>query len=199
MSAVALLCALGFVAGCGGGDAGVEPVAKPKAATPSPEARRAVADPSSAANVVARYWRSVQREELPLTLSLYSGPVVDAVGLLNFAGMLAAQRAATANARLNVLAIKTVAGGTLVTAEALPKTGAKVEHSFFLRRQENGWRLLYDTLAAAGIRPYVQDQTQRGINPSAPAPSARAVRAGDQALDRYRKAALSRLRVAPRP
>lgn len=198
MSVVVPLCALGFVIGCGGGDAGVEPVAKPKAATPSPEARRAVANPSSAANVVVRYWRSIQREALPVSLSLYTGPVVDAVGLSNFAGMLAAQRSATVNVRLNVLSIQTVAGGTLVTAEALPKTGAKVEHSFFLRRQENGWRLLYDTLAAAGIRQYVQDQTQRGINPNAPAPSGRAVRAGDQALNTYRQSSLSRVRVTQR-
>jgi hypothetical protein len=198
ISAAAFLCVLGIATGCGGGDSGVEPVTKPMAARPSAEARRAVADPGSAASVVIRYWQSIQREALPLSLSLYAPRVVDAVGLSNFAGMLAAQRATVRDVRLNIVGIQTAAGGRLVTAEALPETGAKVDHSFFLRKQGNRWRVLYDTVAAAAIRPYVQDQIQRAINSNAAQPSTRAVQAGDRALDAYRRSSLSLARGSAR-
>lgn len=197
-AAVLLIFGFGFATGCADGDSGVEPVAKPRAAQPSVAARRALADPGSAATVVARYWRSVQREALPLTLSLYARKVVEAVGLANFAGMLAAQRAAVRDVRLNILAIETFGEGRLVMAEALPKTGAKVEHTFFLRRQDDRWRVLYDTLTAAAIGQYVQDQTQRSISAAATRPSTRAVNAGDRALQAYRQSALSPPRTPPR-
>lgn len=198
ISAAAFFCGLGMATGCGGGDSGVEPVTKPTASRPSAEVRRAVADPGSAAAVVVQYWQSIQREALPLSLSLYAPRVVNAVGLSNFAGMLAAQRATVRDVRLNIIGIQTAAGGRLITAEALPETGAKVHHSFFLRKQQNRWRVLYDTVAAAAIRPYVQDQIQRAIDSNAGQPSTRAVRAGDRALEAYRQSSLSLARGSVR-
>lgn len=145
-----------------------------------------------------RYWQSIQREALPLSLSLYSPKVVESVGLANFAGMLAAQRAAVRGMRLSIIGTESVANGRLVTAEALPKTGPKIEHTFFLRRTGDRWRVRYDTLAAAGIRQYVQDQAQRRVNANAPRPSTRAVEAGDLALDAYRLSSLSPARAIQR-
>lgn len=195
---VAFSCALAFAVGCGGGDSGVEPVGKARAAQPSPEARRQVADPQSAAAAVLKYWESIKFGSLPLSLSLYTSQVVNDVGLPTFAGGLAALRPSLRETRLNVTGVQRVAEGHLVSAEALPKIGAKTEHSFFLRNQGSGWRILYDTLTAAGIQQYAQDQVQRGIDSSAP-PSARAIKAGDSALSTYRQSSLSRVRPVQRP
>lgn len=193
---VASSCALAFGVGCGAGDSGVEPVAKAKPAQPSREARQAVADPKSAASAVLRFWESIQRGALPVSLTLYTSQVVNEIGLANFAGMVAAQRPLIKDSRLSVTAIENVARDRLVSAEALPTVGAKTEHSFFLRNQGSGWRVLYDTLTAAGIQQYAQDQVQRGIDPSAPA-TVRAIRAGDIALNTYRQSSLSRVRNTP--
>lgn len=197
MTVAALICGFGFV-GCGDEGAGVEPAAEPRPARPSLAARRAMADPGSAATAVVRYWRSIQREALPLSLSLYAPSVIEAVGLDDFAGMLSAQRATVSNMRLNVIGYDSVGDGRLVTAEALPPIGPKVVHSFYVRRQDDRWRVVYDTLAGAAIGPYVQTQTQRGINPNARQLSTRAIRAGDIAAAVYRRASLSFGRPAQR-
>jgi hypothetical protein len=194
LSAVACLCALGLATGCGAGDSGVEPAVSSTAAQASPEARRAVADPASSASVVVHYWESIQRGALPSSLSIYSPSVIDAVGVTDFAGTLAAQRPLVNDSRLNVIAIDDAFGGNVIRAEELPKVGPKTEHSFFVRRQQNRWRLLYDTLTAAGIQQYVQNQVQRGIDINAGEPSGRAIRAGDDALRAYRRSSLSLIR-----
>jgi hypothetical protein len=194
LSAVAFLCALGFATGCGAGDSGVEPASSPTATQASLEARRAVADPASSASVAVRYWQSIQQGALPSSLSIYSANVIDAVGVTNFAGTLAAQRPLINDSRLHVIAIDDAFGGNVIRAEALPKVGTKTEHSFFVRRQQNRWRLLYDTLTAAAIQQYVQNQVQRGIDINADEPSSRAIRAGDSALRAYRRSSLSLIR-----
>ena len=195
-AAPAALCGTAAVlalAGCGG-DSGVEPAAAPKAATPSAQAQRQLADPRSPASAVKRFWDSIQNGALPLSLSLYEPRVVSAVGIAAFAGMLSDQRAASADTRLNILRVEDVAEGRLVTAEAVPKVGAKTRHSFFLRRARGEgparWRIVYDTLSAAGIQSYVQTQTQRSIDPTS-VPGRKAIAAGDQAAATYRQAALT--------
>lgn len=180
------------LAGCGG-DSGVVAATKPTAATPTAQARRQLADARTPASAVARFWGSVQRGALPLSLSLYEPRVVSAVGIQTFAGMLTQQRQTTADTDLNILRVERVSGGQLVTAETVPAAGLKTTHSFFLRRprssQPGGWRIAYDTLSASGIQAFVQDVTQRSIDPSATA-GRKALSAGDQAAALYRKAAL---------
>lgn len=179
--------------GCGAAS-GVEPAGSPKAATPSAEARRQLDNPRSAASTVVRFWSSIQDGALPLSLSLYEPRVVSAVGIATFAGMLDDQRATAKDARLNVLRVNEVAGGRLIRAETVPKVGAKARHSFFLRRvgteQPDRWRIVYDTLSAAGIQSYVQSQTQRAIDPSS-APGRTALSAADRAVETYRRASLA--------
>lgn len=197
---VACASALGLGYGCSADDSRdveTEPVAKPTAAQPSPQARRALARRDSAAAAAVAYWRSVQRGALPISLSLYATQVVDVVGLANFAGTLAAQRPLIRHSRLNVVHVEYVSNGSLITAEALPTTGPKTEHSFFLRKQEDRWRVLYDTFTATAVQQFVTDQTQRSLNVKAP-PSTPAVRAGDRALTAYRHSALSLIRDARR-
>lgn len=177
--------------GCGG--SGVPPATTPKAASPTAAARRQLADSQSPAAAVARFWGSVQRGALPLSLSLYDPKVVSAVGLGTFAGMLNQQRVPALATQLKVLRIEHVAGGQLVTAEAVPTAGPKISHSFFLKRPETErrgpWRIVYDTLSAAAIGAYVQDQTQRSIDPAV-TPGRKALSAGDAATAAYREAAL---------
>jgi hypothetical protein len=191
-----MLCATAMVlplAGCGA-DAGVEPVATPKAATPTPEARRQLEDPRSPAATVMRFWNSIQTGALPQSLALYEPRVVSGVGIATFSGMLNDQRAVSADARLNVLSVDEGAGGQIVGAEVVPKAGAKTRHSFFLRRvgtaQPVRYRIVYDTLSAAGVPAYVQSKTQRSIDPTA-VPGRKALAAGDRAAELYREVALA--------
>jgi hypothetical protein len=129
---------------------------------------------------------------------VYASPVVHAFGLGAFAGTLDALREQTADMRLKVVKIQSVVRGSLVTAEALPTVGPKVVHTFFLRLQQSHWRLLYDTMTAAGVQQYAQTQKQRGINPNANDVAPGAVRAGDAAINAYRSAALSLVRGSAR-
>lgn len=195
-SAAAITLPLG---GCG--DSGVTAATTAKTATPAASVRRQLSDRRSPASTVARFWASIQEGALPLSLALYEPKVVAAVGLASFAGMLNEQRGTSAEARLNVLRVEDVADSRLVSAEAVPKVGPKTRHSFFLRRvprrRPARWRIVYDTLSAGAIQAYVQNQTQRAIDPSAP-PARKAVVAGDQAAATYRAASLGAARSADR-
>ena len=186
--------AAAFLLGGCGGDSGVEPATAPKPSTPSAQVQRQLDDPRSPASTVKRFWDSMQNGALPLSLSLYEPRVVSAVGIATFAGMLADQRATYAETRLNILRVEDAANGRLVSAEAVPKVGLKTRHSFFLRRAGNTgagrWRILYDTLSAAGIQSFVQTQIQRSVDPAA-VPGRKAIAAGDQAAATYRNASLS--------
>ncbi len=178
------------------GDSDVDPVAKPKPASPSPEVRRQLQVRGSAAFVVADYWDSIQRGALPLSLDRYRPQVVDAVGLPTFAGMLAGQQTQAQLVRLNVLDVERAPGGQLVSAEMLPKTGPKVRHSFFVRRSRGQLRLAYDSFTAAALQQYALNRMQRTVDPDAEAPSPKSNKAADVALDAYREAGLSQIRDA---
>jgi hypothetical protein len=196
----ASLCLTGLaigLGGCGGSDSAAS---KPVAARPSAEVRRQLTDSHSPAATVARFWGSIQRGALPLSLSLYEPNVVSAVGIGTFAGMLNQVRATAQAARLNVVRVETVSGGQLVTAQTIPKVGAVIGHSFYLRRVRGrrAWRIAYDTVSAAAIQFYVQDQIQRSVNPAA-APGRKALSGGDKAAEAYRLAALVPPRAARRP
>jgi hypothetical protein len=145
-----------------------------------------------------QYWQSIQRQALASSLSLYAPRVVAAIGLSTFAGLLAKERDTARAARLNIIGIETVAGGRLVTAEMLPTVGAKVVHTFFLRRPMKRWRIMYDTVLAQAIRSYVQGLVQRGIDRYAARPSVRAVRAGNRAIEAYRRSSPSLVRGTAR-
>jgi hypothetical protein len=193
---VTVVCVAALALPLGGcaADSGVDPATSaPAPGKPTPAASQQLANPDSAASTVMKFWESVQRGALPLTLSLYEPRVVAAVGVPTFAGMLAQQRPVAEAARLNVLRVEGVSRGELITAETIPKAGPKVQHSFFLRprgRRSVRWRILYDTISAAAIPAYVQDQTQRSINPTAATPSRSALAAADRVGEAYRRAAL---------
>lgn len=188
---------LALLAGaCGGGSGGVssEP---PTPARPSAEVSAALRDPGSSPSAVRTFWRFLSIGALPGALEQYDERVVREVGIGTFAGMLANQQATLASTRLNPLTIENIAGGKLIVVESLPKVGAKTRYSFFLRKRQGEWRIVYDTLSANGLQSFVQQSVQRGIDPSAERPAARSTKAGDDAVQIYRAVALRLLRSEP--
>ena len=182
-----LAVVVGALSGCGGGDPEPE---RPVAARPSAEVREALRDPESNVSVVRTFWRFMQAGALPSALEQYDARVVRETGAGNFAGMLAAQQPALNDIRINPLTVEPAPDGVLVTAESVPRVGAKQKYSFYMRRRGDRWRIVYDTLSASALQSFVQQTVQRSIAPNSETPSGRALKAGDDAVATFRSVAL---------
>jgi hypothetical protein len=185
VSGVLLVCSA-----CGGaqGEA-TEPPPPPNPSPQSNDAKAALRDSGSAASIALAFWRYVGKGALPAAHGLYDEEVAATVGE-DLAGALAQQQATAAASFLRIYDVESAGGGMVVLAETLPENGPKMQWSFFLKRTEARWRIVYDTFTAAALSYYVQQEVQRRIDPNAKSPSPGALNAADRALAEFRKAAL---------
>jgi hypothetical protein len=188
---VGLVATLMMITGCSVGGSSVASPKREEATEPSRAAKAALRDPQSPASTVARFWRYVAAGALPAALPLYDERITLAVGPATFGGTFDAQQETAATTKLNIVEVESIGRGALVFAELIPTAGAKSQTSFFLRRQQGRWRIVYDTFSARALTAFVQQQEQRRIDPYAKRASPRALRAADGAAARFRAAALS--------
>jgi hypothetical protein len=123
----------------------------------------------------------------------YDKRVLDAFGTRDVIGALATQQQALSVTTPKVVSTDRTRVGTLVTVNAMTKGGATGRYSFLLGRRGGKWKVRYDTLLGTALPGYVQQQVQRGIDPSANQPSPRAAAARERVSITYREL------FAPRP
>jgi len=180
------------LAGCAGDGGSVAPVKREQPSAKSAQAKAALKDPHSAASTLLEFWRYVAVGALPAVFTFYNEDVIRALGPAMFGGTMASEQGTALTTRLNIYDVKRIAGGTLVLVETISADAPKGRHSFFLEAgRRDGWHITYDTLTAAALMAYAQQQEQQRINPSAKVPSRRAIEAGEKALMLFRQVALA--------
>jgi hypothetical protein len=180
------------LAGCAGDGDSVAPVKREQPLPQSARAKTALKDPHSAASTLSEFWRYLAAGALPAVFTFYNEDVIRALGPAMFGGTMASEQGTALTTRLNIYDVKRIAGGTLVLVETIPEAAPKSRHSFFLEAERRGgWHITYDTLTAAALMAYAQQQEQQRIDPSAKVPSRRAIEAGEKALMLFRRVALA--------
>jgi hypothetical protein len=121
---------------------------------------------------------------------LYDQRVVTGTGTATFGGTLASQQATASTMAMNVVDVEPIRNGMLIFAELIPPAGPKTQTSFFLKREDGRWRIVYDTFTANALAVFVQQQEQRRIDPNAKRASTQALRAADGIAATFRAVAL---------
>ena len=196
---VTLVALAGAVGGCGGGDDDDEPQdRRAPGAQPSAEVRAALGDPESSVVAVREFFQDLQDGALVSAIGRYEPAVVRAVGVDDFAGMIATRQGVLAGVRLTPFEVEEVAGGEQVKAEGVTPAGDRTRYAFFLREVDGEWRIVYDSFSAFGLVTYVQGRAQRDIDPTVQAPGIRAGRVAEASVERMRRAALRLIDAIPR-
>lgn len=143
--------------------------------------------------MVEDFWRFVQVGAIPAAFASYDARVIKAVGLGDFAGMLAAQTPNIERTRLNPLIADRVAGGLLVIRRGSPPDRSQVALLVLPRPSRRPTTHRLRQFASAALQASAQGAAQRSIDASTAEPSTRAVAAGDAAISKYRLAALTAL------
>jgi hypothetical protein len=183
-----VFCAVSALCACRGDDA--PGVVRAQPSPQSADARAMLDNPSSPASTVRRLWRYMQRGALLPAVLVYHPALREAVGDRDFAAVVAAQQVALAGIRPRVIDVEETAAGRLITVEAIPQTGDATRYSYVLRRDPQGWVIVYDTLMADAIGRVITSRVQSSIDPNASTPAARAVDTGNRVADAFREAAL---------
>jgi hypothetical protein len=181
---VYLAVALVFLVAACGGELGAERVTEVRTVDASEREPR-----SPAARTVHEFWEHLASGSILTALDTYHPRVVASVGEETLSGALDLERHITLAYPLRVTSEEKQGTGTLVLVE-LPAKGQPAKKGSFLLRKD---RIVYDSFTADALANHVQQRVQRLIDPEAEEPSARAVAKGQEALQRFRRAARASL------
>lgn len=161
-------------------DAGGGRVVLPKSAVDA----RAADSPERA---VLQTWRWLQLGAYPVAVRMYDEDVREALGAATIVGALQSVSTAVSAMSLSIRSAEETEAGTLVEARATSKGNPANTFVFLLRRRDDGWKIVYDSLLSEAVGAHVQARVQREVAPGADAPSPRAAIAGARAAERYRE------------
>lgn len=137
--------------------------------------------------IVMTFLRDVADGAGPAALDFYDSRIPNRVGTDNLLGALDAMAKTTKDSIPAVVRRRNTRMGMLVVVRLLRTSAADSRHSFLVRRQGRGWKIVYDSLLVRELANYVLASRSRG--PAKP-PSGAARAAATRAVSALRAVAL---------
>lgn len=177
--------------------AGVQLNAEQKAAV---RASRALVTERSPASVVMTFIQDLRDGAGPALLPVYDSRIPDRVGKGDVLGALQVMTGLVAGTEPVVTRQRKTRAGQLVVVRLLRTVGSDTRYSFLLRRDEQRWKIVYDSLMVQGLQSYVSSRVARGSTTPSPAAARAAARAvADMQLATLYQPPTNRRRGSDRP
>ena len=124
-----------------------------KSAAATQRALKAAATDSPEATVLT-LWRRMQQRLVQLAQPEYSRRVVNSLGEAAVQGGLREQQAFFSTSTPRIASRERTEIGEALTVRALLTDGRTIDHSYVVRRESGGWRIIYDSVLEDGLAAY---------------------------------------------